>query len=78
VTVHKKSSQGTFSDGLYVTPLVTVGFRHKILFMTLYVLYMTISFCHENHFFSENENIEMLEAGVNLITTNYLFISLFL
>jgi hypothetical protein len=53
----KISSQGTFSNGLYVTPLVTVGFRHKILFMTLYALYMTISFCHENQFFCSEKRI---------------------
>jgi hypothetical protein len=45
------SSQGTFSDGWYVTTLMMVDFCHMILSMTVSVLYMIISFCHENQFF---------------------------
>jgi hypothetical protein len=45
------SSQGTFSDGRYVTTLMMVDFRHMILSMTVSVLYMTISFCHGNQIF---------------------------
>jgi hypothetical protein len=52
VTVTIFSSQGTFSDARFVTTLMMVDFRHKTLFVTVSVLYMTISFCHGNHFFA--------------------------
>ena len=42
------SSCGTFSDGRYMTTIVTVTFRHNILFVTNSVVYVTISVCHTN------------------------------
>jgi len=45
------SSQGTLCDGHYMTTGMTLLFCHKTLFMTNFVLTMTVCLCHINQCF---------------------------
>jgi hypothetical protein len=49
---HHFSSQGTFGNARFVMTPMMVDFGHKTLSMTVSILYMTISFCHGNQFFT--------------------------
>ena len=55
------SSQGTLCDDHYMTTGMTLLFCHKTLFMTNFVLTMTMCLCHTNQFFcSDNCTTELV------------------